>query len=76
MAALVLDMQTQLPLVDETGYDGKVDLEFRANMTDINSINEALEKYDLKFIEAERPAGFIVLSQKDQGSNIRKPETL
>jgi thiol-disulfide isomerase/thioredoxin len=64
LAALVLDMQTQLPLIDETGYEGNVDLQLNANMSDINSINEALKKYDLQFIEAERPTDFIVLRQK------------
>lgn len=65
LAAIVLDMQTQLPLIDETGYEGNIELEFNANMSDVNSVNEALKKYDLQFIEAERPVNFIILRQKE-----------
>jgi uncharacterized protein (TIGR03435 family) len=66
LAALVLDMQTSLPLIDETGYAGDIDIELNANLSDINDVNKALEKYDLKFTETERATDFIVLTPREQ----------
>lgn len=66
LAALVLDMQTSLPLVDETNYTGDVDIELNADLSDINQVNKALKKYDLRFTETERAIDFIIITQKEK----------
>jgi thiol-disulfide isomerase/thioredoxin len=49
-----------LPVVDETGYMGKVDLEIEAKLSSIADLNQALEKYDLKFITVEKELDILV----------------
>lgn len=53
-----------LPIINETGYTGKVDININANMTNISAINEELKKYDLQFIEAERDVDMLVIRDK------------
>ncbi|AYL95298.1 TlpA family protein disulfide reductase [Mucilaginibacter celer] len=40
-----------VPLVDDTGYKETVDIELEANMSNVDSLNQALKAYDLKLIE-------------------------
>jgi thiol-disulfide isomerase/thioredoxin len=40
-----------LPLVDGTGYTGRVDLQFAAKMSDVNELNRALAPYGLALRE-------------------------
>lgn len=54
------------PLVDGTGYLGKVDLEIAANLSDVSSLNEALKKYDLNIIEDEREIEMLVISDNEE----------
>jgi hypothetical protein len=49
------------PLIDETGYAEEVDLELVANLSDVESLNKGLEKYDLKIIGAEREIDMLVI---------------
>lgn len=42
-----------LRLINKTNYVGKVDLNLKVDITDIPSMNVALSKYDLKFVETE-----------------------
>ena len=54
-----------LPLLNETGYDGKVDLTITARLSDVQAINAELAKYDLKIIEGEREIDMLVISDKE-----------
>ena len=52
---------TDYPVVDETNYTGKVDLKLDANMTKVDSINEALKPYGLTIIKAKRPIDLLII---------------
>ncbi len=53
------------PVVDETGYDGNVDIELTANMDDLNAINKELSRYHLQYISATREIEFLVIRDKN-----------
>ena len=53
------------PIVDGTGYIGNVDITIEGNMSNVASINKALEKYDLKFIEEERVIEKLVIQDRN-----------
>ncbi|ETZ19188.1 hypothetical protein N824_10630 [Pedobacter sp. V48] len=40
-----------LPVVDDTGYKGSIDLALSCKLNDLSDLNRALEPYDLRFIE-------------------------
>ncbi|RYG20601.1 MAG: redoxin domain-containing protein [Chitinophagaceae bacterium] len=52
------------PLVNQTNYNGFVDMAISANLTDIKSINEALKAYDLEFVIAETEIEVLVIEDK------------
>jgi thiol-disulfide isomerase/thioredoxin len=54
------------PVVDFTGYTGKVDMTIAANLGDLASINLALQKYDLKFVETDLPVDMLIISDNKQ----------
>lgn len=54
--------RSDLPVINGTGYQGKVDLNLMADLGSVTSINEALKKYDLQFIEAERDIDMLIIS--------------
>lgn len=49
------------PVLDESGYKGNIDLDINAEMTDVAAVNKQLEKYGLQFVEATRPAEYLVI---------------
>ena len=53
-----------LPLLDETGYTGKVDLDINADLSDVNAVNNELEKYGLQMKEAQRNINMMVIRPK------------
>jgi hypothetical protein len=53
-----------MPIINATGYTGKIDFKIKADMANIVSLNKALEKYDLKFIQQEQEIDMLVI--KDQ----------
>ena len=53
------------PIIDETKYLGNVDINIRAELKDINLVNKALERYDLRFVEMEREVPMIVIKKKN-----------
>ncbi|WP_345949166.1 TlpA disulfide reductase family protein [Mucilaginibacter sp. PAMB04274] len=57
---------TPYPVVDGTGYTGKVDLSLDANLGSIESLNQALEKYDLKFVLKKAPIEMLHISDNDK----------
>jgi thiol-disulfide isomerase/thioredoxin len=58
-------LQLQPLLVDETNYDGKVDLELNCPLSDVDAINKELEKYGLKFVEKEIMMSVPVIRMKN-----------
>lgn len=54
-----------IPLYDDTGYSlTPVDMDINCNLSNLDSVNEALSKYDLKFVQQERVLDMIVISEK------------
>lgn len=53
-----------LPLFDETGITGFVDMEINANLANVQEINKELEKYDLRFVEKEKEINMIIIRDK------------
>jgi hypothetical protein len=56
--------QSPLPVVDETGLKGAIDIELTANMSDVTSLNEALKNYDLKIVEKTGAIDIMVVSDR------------
>ena len=54
---------TALPVIDETGYKGKVDLRF-SNVNDIKTLQKELAQYDLALEEEERAILMLVIKDK------------
>lgn len=53
-----------MPIVNDTGYRGRVDLELNADLSDVKSINQELSKYDLQFIEKDKEVEVLVIRDK------------
>jgi hypothetical protein len=68
MTALYFQKQS-FPVLNETGYVQNVDLRLNADMTNLEAVNRELEKYDLRFIKADRDVEMLVISdrQKNKG---------
>ncbi|MES2875460.1 MAG: redoxin family protein [Bacteroidota bacterium] len=56
------------PVVDETGYQGNVDITLSADMDDLSAINKELSKYHLQYVTATREIEFLVIRDKVQPS--------
>lgn len=54
----------RMPVVNDTGYKGKVDLELNADLSDVSSLNSELLKYDLQLIEKEKEVQVLVIRDK------------
>jgi len=54
---------TTLPVIDETGYPGKVDLKF-SNFQDLKTIQKELSAYDLELVETEKELPMLVVKDK------------
>jgi thiol-disulfide isomerase/thioredoxin len=52
----------RLPVVDGTGYTGKIDLALDATLSDVSSLRQALAKYDLDLIERKQDLEVLVIS--------------
>lgn len=50
------------PIIDETGYTGRIDLALDANMSNVASIREALQEYGLDLVEVDRKIKVLVIS--------------
>jgi len=56
---------SKIPVVDDTGYTGRVDLSIQAKLNDVESINKALEAYDLKFVVKECLIDMLVIRDSE-----------
>ncbi|MDE5538437.1 TlpA family protein disulfide reductase [Elizabethkingia meningoseptica] len=54
---------TSLPVIDETGYQGKVDLKF-SNFQDLKTIQKELSAYDLELVETDKELPMLVVKDK------------
>ncbi|KQR66933.1 thioredoxin family protein [Pedobacter sp. Leaf176] len=65
ISRMQVPLQTNpLPLVNETGYEYMVDLELTADMSDLNSVNKALARYDLQFVEKQADIEMLVIRSR------------
>lgn len=55
-------MQKELPLIDKTGYEGKIDIDLKANLSSIEELNKALAVYDLQFVRGLHTIDVLVIS--------------
>ncbi|MCZ4224835.1 TlpA family protein disulfide reductase [Pedobacter rhodius] len=53
-----------LPLIDETGYKAMADLELTANMGNLDDVNKALARYDLRFVEKPADIEMLVIRNR------------
>ncbi|CAH0135217.1 MULTISPECIES: TlpA disulfide reductase family protein [unclassified Pedobacter] len=53
-----------LPVIDQTGYTGMVDLELTANMSSIEQVNKALARYDLRFVEKPAEIEMLIIRKR------------
>lgn len=53
-----------IPIVNDTGYRGKADLEIDADLSDLKALNRELQKYDLQFIEKEKEIEILVIRER------------
>jgi len=58
---MIYQQKCPYPIIDGTGYLGKVDIELDANLSNIDSINKALMRYDLAFEKSEAPIEILVI---------------
>ncbi len=54
-------MNSGRPVINETGYKGRVDLEINAAVNNFDAINRELARYDLHFDKEEREIEFLVI---------------
>jgi hypothetical protein len=55
-------LQNELPIIDNTGYNGKIDIDIKANLSNIEELNNALAAYDLKFVREFHEINVLVIS--------------
>lgn len=55
-----------IPIIDDTGYTGGIDLTIKSNLKDIKSLNKSLEKYGLAFMLTEKELSMIVIRNKSK----------
>jgi thiol-disulfide isomerase/thioredoxin len=60
--------QLSYALIDETGYQGNVDLELNCKLSDLQQLNKELAKYGLTFAEEERDIDMIVIKEKSRAN--------
>lgn len=53
------------PLVNNTGYKDKIDLDLDANISDVKSLNKALQKYGLYFVEKDFLVDILVIKDSN-----------
>jgi thiol-disulfide isomerase/thioredoxin len=67
LSQLMMRLQTlylqsyPLPVVDQTGYTGRVDLDFKGKLYDVSSLNTELAKYGLAFARRDAVVEMLVI---------------
>jgi|GEM_PF-6886158 len=57
-----------MPVINNTGYSGNVDISFPGDLGDLNNVNKGLEKYGLQFVEKELEQEVVVISEVNDNS--------
>lgn len=52
-----------LPVTNETGYKGRIDIELNCDMTDMNAVNKELGKYDLQLKEKQEEIEMLIITK-------------
>jgi hypothetical protein len=59
-------MDYPIPIIEQTNYSGNIDLDFTADLSDLQSVSQALEKFGLKFILTEKEMDMIVVKDRNK----------
>lgn len=62
------------PVIDDTGYKGRVDLSMEADMSNIQSLRKALKAYDLDLAEKTQEIEVLVIKDTKGSSSYRSVE--
>jgi hypothetical protein len=54
----------KLPVLNETGFEGNIDITINGQLKDVSNVQKELLKYGLKLEEAERVIPILVISDK------------
>jgi hypothetical protein len=63
-------MKVNLPVINETGYNGTVSIEINGEMSGLDNVNTSLAKYGMKFIEKEAPMDVIIITKTSDRKKI------
>lgn len=61
------------PVIDETGYKGRVDMSLAADMSNVSSIKKALKLYDLDLVEKTQEIEVLVIRDAKNTSSYVSP---
>jgi len=64
ISELTLPLQLYPRVFDETGYNGKVDLELNCQLSNLKDLNKQLEKYGLQLIEKQKVMKTAIIREK------------
>lgn len=63
----------KMPVIDGTGYGESVDLKLETNITNVESLRKALQKYDLDLIEKDYEIEVLVIKDNKQENKSTPP---
>ena len=58
---MVYQQRSPYPIIDRTGFTEKVDIDLDANLSDMSSLNSALQKYGLAFEKSTEPIEMLII---------------
>ncbi len=58
-----------LPLADETGYPGMMDLDLQCNLSNVDELNKALARYDLRLVEKDAQIEMLIIKDRSNKSS-------
>jgi hypothetical protein len=62
-------MDNPVPIINDTHDEEPVDIDFTADLSNIQSVSKALEKYGLRFVETEKELDMIVIKDKSPNAS-------
>lgn len=62
--SLVLPLQLQPMIEDETNYSGNISIEVNCRLADLKALNKELSRYDLQLVEKEKPMNVGIIRMK------------
>ncbi|MNR38669.1 hypothetical protein D3C85_1567910 [compost metagenome] len=61
---LKYQVSSKTPFFDQTGYVDRLDMDVEADLTSVESMNQGLKKYNLKWIEKEIELPMLIIRDK------------